>query len=94
MAGIKQLIWGFGKAEICPSCQFVAGRRASYSNRQNAEKIVSWRTFTITRPPQQEAEWTYSEIRRTIGESNGGCRPLCETARLGLGHKLDLAAQF
>jgi hypothetical protein len=77
MAVIKQLIWGFGKAEFCPSCQFVAWRRANNSNWQKVEKIVSGRAFTITRPPPQEAEWPYSEIRRTIGESNGGCEPLC-----------------
>jgi hypothetical protein len=29
MAGDRPLIWGFGEAEICPSCQFVARRRAS-----------------------------------------------------------------
>ncbi len=80
MAIIKQLIWGFGKAEICPSCQFVAWRRANDSNRQKVEKIVGRRTFTITitRPPQQEAEWTYSEIRRMTRERNGGAHPYAE----------------
>ena len=29
MAGDRPLIWGFGEAEFCPSCQFVARRRAS-----------------------------------------------------------------
>jgi hypothetical protein len=28
MAGDRPLIWGFGEAEFCPSCQFVARRRA------------------------------------------------------------------
>src|SRR5882724_943462 len=27
-AGVKPLIWGFGEAEVCPSCQSVATRRA------------------------------------------------------------------
>jgi hypothetical protein len=28
MAGDRPLIWGLGEAKFCPSCQFVAGRRA------------------------------------------------------------------
>jgi hypothetical protein len=28
MAADRPLIWGFGEAKFCPSCQFVAGRRA------------------------------------------------------------------
>lgn len=35
-------------------------------NQRKVAKIIGSRTFTITRPLQREAEWTYSEIRRIM----------------------------
>lgn len=41
---------------------------ATYSlrNQRKVAKIIGPRTFTITRPLQRQAEWTYSEIRRIM----------------------------
>ncbi|WP_041357982.1 hypothetical protein [Nitrobacter hamburgensis] len=41
---------------------------ASYSlrNQRKVARIIGPRTFTITRPLQRKAEWTYSEIRRIM----------------------------
>jgi hypothetical protein len=41
---------------------------ATYSlrNQRKVAKIIGPRTFTITRPLQREAEWTYTEIRRIM----------------------------
>lgn len=41
---------------------------ATYSlrNQRKVGKIITGRTFTITRPLQREAQWTYSEIRRIM----------------------------
>jgi hypothetical protein len=35
-------------------------------NQRKVAKIIGPRTFTITRPLQRQAEWTYSEIRRIM----------------------------
>jgi hypothetical protein len=35
-------------------------------NQRKVAKIIGPRTFTITRPLQREAQWTYSEIRRIM----------------------------
>ena len=45
-------------------------------NRRRVEKIIG-QTFTLTRPLQREAEWTFSEIRRIMRRDQAARRGKC-----------------
>jgi hypothetical protein len=81
MAGIGHLIWGFGKTEFCPSCQFVAARQrvarcpGPPSRRNRWVRFLDYEIFAHMALPRRSemcwdehltVEWARLEFQTTL----------------------------